>query len=326
MATGMTITLCLLALRKSRPKAKYVIWSRIDQKACFKSITTAGLTPIIIEPLLTEDGLVTNTAEFEIQITSLKNEEILAIYSTTSCFAPRNPDDIVKLSEIARKHEIPHIVNNAYGLQDCSLVKNINRASVKGRLDMFVQSTDKNLLVPVGGAIVASSYNQILETVSKTYSGRASISQTLDVLMTLLSLGRGGYMNLIAEKTANFGYLRKELADVARKYEQNIISSTKNNISLAISLDFKDHEQIDLQLLGSMLYKRGVSGTRVITCKEAKTIDGFEFKHWGSHSSDSDSPYLTAAVALGCTKTEIEVFLRKLDECLKEFSGRIKDS
>lgn len=326
MATGMTITLCLLALRKSRPKAKYVIWSRIDQKACFKSITTAGFTPIIIESLLTEDGLVTNTGEFERQITSLKTEEILAIYSTTSCFAPRNPDDIVKLSEIAQKHEIPHIVNNAYGLQDCSLIKNINRAIVKGRLDMFVQSTDKNLLVPVGGAIVASSCNKILDIVSKTYSGRASISQTLDVLMTLLSLGRRGYLNLVAERSVNFVYLKKKLVDVAGKYEQKIISSPKNNISLAISLNIQGHEKIDIQLLGSMLYKRGVSGTRVITCKETKTIDGVEFKHWGSHSSESDCPYLTAAVALGCKENEIEVFIRKLDECLTEFVDRIKGS
>ena len=42
MATGMSLTLCMLALRKERPKAKYVIWSRIDQKSCFKCISTAG--------------------------------------------------------------------------------------------------------------------------------------------------------------------------------------------------------------------------------------------------------------------------------------------
>ena len=42
-ATGMAITLCLLALRKKRPEgAKYVLWNRIDQKSCFKSILCAG--------------------------------------------------------------------------------------------------------------------------------------------------------------------------------------------------------------------------------------------------------------------------------------------
>ena len=43
LATGMTLTMCLLAL-KSLPEnadAQYVIWPRIDQKSCFKSILTA---------------------------------------------------------------------------------------------------------------------------------------------------------------------------------------------------------------------------------------------------------------------------------------------
>ena len=36
VATGMAMTLVLMALRDKRPDAKYVIWSRIDQKSCFK--------------------------------------------------------------------------------------------------------------------------------------------------------------------------------------------------------------------------------------------------------------------------------------------------
>lgn len=35
-ATGMAIALTLLSLKASRPKAKYVIWPRIDQKSCLK--------------------------------------------------------------------------------------------------------------------------------------------------------------------------------------------------------------------------------------------------------------------------------------------------
>lgn len=45
LATGMTLTLCMLTLRRSNPEGKYVIWPRIDQKSCFKSILTAGLVP-----------------------------------------------------------------------------------------------------------------------------------------------------------------------------------------------------------------------------------------------------------------------------------------
>ena len=42
MATGLSISLCLQTIRKSRKDAKYVIWPRIDQKSCFKSIGCAG--------------------------------------------------------------------------------------------------------------------------------------------------------------------------------------------------------------------------------------------------------------------------------------------
>ena len=42
VATGMALVLTMLALRTLRPSAKYVIWPRIDQKSCFKSIITAG--------------------------------------------------------------------------------------------------------------------------------------------------------------------------------------------------------------------------------------------------------------------------------------------
>ena len=42
-ATGMSITLTLLALKAEKPDAEYVIWPRIDQKTCLKSILTANL-------------------------------------------------------------------------------------------------------------------------------------------------------------------------------------------------------------------------------------------------------------------------------------------
>jgi len=42
MATGMSLMLCMLTLKQDRPGAKFVLWSRIDQKSCFKCIITAG--------------------------------------------------------------------------------------------------------------------------------------------------------------------------------------------------------------------------------------------------------------------------------------------
>ena len=47
-ATGMSITLSLLTLKGLKPEAEYVIWPRIDQKTCLKSILTANLKPLVI--------------------------------------------------------------------------------------------------------------------------------------------------------------------------------------------------------------------------------------------------------------------------------------
>ena len=83
----MSLTLTMLALKKSRPQAKYVIWSRIDQKSCFKSILTAGLEPAIIELVRAGDELQTDLTAMRDAVTTLAPENVLAILSTTSCFA-----------------------------------------------------------------------------------------------------------------------------------------------------------------------------------------------------------------------------------------------
>jgi hypothetical protein len=55
LATGMTITTTLLALKTMRPGASRVIWPRIDQKTCLKAIHAAGLKPVVIENVLEGD-------------------------------------------------------------------------------------------------------------------------------------------------------------------------------------------------------------------------------------------------------------------------------
>jgi len=48
LATGMAISLALLTLRQMRPEsARYVLWPRMDQKSCLKSIQTAGEAPTL---------------------------------------------------------------------------------------------------------------------------------------------------------------------------------------------------------------------------------------------------------------------------------------
>lgn len=67
----------------------------------------------------------TNLSKIE-EILKEKNEEILCIFSVSSCFAPREPDDLVEIGKICKKYDIFHICNNAYGLQCTKTVHNIN--------------------------------------------------------------------------------------------------------------------------------------------------------------------------------------------------------
>jgi O-phospho-L-seryl-tRNASec:L-selenocysteinyl-tRNA synthase len=84
--------------------------------------------------------------------------------------------------------DVFHIVNNAYGIQSrqsnsmivtmyflqhtsiyfyVHFVDWIELASRKGRVDMIVQSTDKNFMVPVGGAVLASSKVDYVKNVAQ---------------------------------------------------------------------------------------------------------------------------------------------------------------
>lgn len=47
VATGMAITLALLAQKRDRNGAKFILWPRIDQKTCVKAIVAAGLEIIV---------------------------------------------------------------------------------------------------------------------------------------------------------------------------------------------------------------------------------------------------------------------------------------
>uniref|UniRef100_A0A6P4EI77 O-phosphoseryl-tRNA(Sec) selenium transferase n=1 Tax=Drosophila rhopaloa TaxID=1041015 RepID=A0A6P4EI77_DRORH len=316
MCTGMTISLCLLTLSKRRPGAKYVLWSRIDQKSCFKAITAAGLVPVIIPCQVQDDALHTNITSFGEKIKVLGVQNILCLYTTTSCFAPRNSDDIYEVSKLSQQWGIPHLVNNAYGLQSADIVRQLERIHRVGRIDYFVQSTDKNLLVPVGGAIVASFDESLLHNVANSYPGRASGSQSLDVLMTLLSLGLNGFQSLFSSKNENFIYLKENLKKFAKSHGEVVIETRLNFISLAITLSTIAADQMEsITQLGSMLHQRGVSGTRVVVPGQIKTIDGHEFLDFGSHRNDLKVPYLTVASALGTTRNEIDKFFDIFSKC-----------
>ena len=44
-------------------------------------------------------------------------DSILAVMSTSSCFAPRACDSVEQISRLCKEKDIAHVVNNAYGVQ-----------------------------------------------------------------------------------------------------------------------------------------------------------------------------------------------------------------
>lgn len=365
-ATGLTMTLVFLALKQLRPAGRYVVWSRIDQKSCFKAIGAAGLKPLVVElsPVEGSDALGTDLEGIRAAVQSVTPEQVLCICTTTSTFAPRVPDSVDEVAVIAKELDVPHVINNAYGLQCSKCTHLIESGCRRGRIDCFVQSTDKNFLVPVGGAIVAGPNSLIVDKVAGMYPGRASMSPLLDLFITLLSLGSNGWKRILKERRENMAWFQGRFTASAASHGLRLLSCPANRISLACDLnpliqdvggDGDDSDR--LTFLGSALFTRRVSGPRVVLCarpaavanadatpmeaadspetakpsgaadavpimgKYRKTIDGIAFDSYGAHSATYPSCYLTAACALGATRDEMELFLERFEQAIKDYRG-----
>ncbi|XP_077357353.1 O-phosphoseryl-tRNA(Sec) selenium transferase [Festucalex cinctus] len=318
MATGMSLTLCFLTLRQRRPKARYIVWPRIDQKSCFKAMITAGFAPVVVENVLEGDELRTDVDAVERKICELGAENVLCVHSTTSCFAPRVPDRLEELAMLCDKYDIPHIVNNAYGVQSSKCMHLIQQGARVGRIDAFVQSLDKNFMVPVGGAVIAGFDEAFVQEISKTYPGRASASPSLDLLITLLTLGANGYKKLLSDRKEIYAFLAEELKKLASAHGERLLHTPHNPISLAMSLDGLQAscDQAPTQL-GAMLFTRQVSGARVVPLGKEQSISGHTFRGFMSHSESYPCPYLNAAAAVGIGRDDVTLCIKRLDKCLK---------
>jgi O-phospho-L-seryl-tRNASec:L-selenocysteinyl-tRNA synthase len=168
-ATGMTISLCLRActqLPRQGPAPhdsdndagpRVVVMTRVDQKACVKAVSHAGLALVVVENALEGHELAVRGDAVRAAIDAAGGAaRVAAVLSSASAFAPRVPDDLAAIAAVCEELGVPHIVNNAFGVQSTKALQSINDACARGRVDAFVQSTDKNFMVPVGGAVVVS--------------------------------------------------------------------------------------------------------------------------------------------------------------------------
>lgn len=341
LCTGMSMALVLSTLRESAAAVAtnttntmkdVVLWSRIDQKSCFKAVLSAGLKCIVVPTIMEGDCVVTDMKKLK-EYMHQYQENLLAVITTTSCFAPRIPDKVDEVSKLCKELDVAHVINNAYGLQCQTTCKLINRACVVGRVDAIVCSTDKNFLVPVGGAVVISPIESMITKLGKIYAGRASSAPIIDLFVTLLSMGLDGYKALLEQRRNLFPKFQERFAEIALKEGERLLHCPKNTISFGITLDTLASNLNDgdekkkaeiTSLFGSMLFTRCVSGTRVVSKNQTKVISGQEFIGFGSSTEGFPHSYLTAACAIGLSEAEMNEFFSRLEKCFKDFRMKMR--
>ena len=111
-------------------------------------------------------------------------------------------------------------------------------------------------MVPVGGAIIAGFDKELIDNIGQTYpgrlsfichcgsflplrdfhplciSGRASATPSIDLMITLLSLGASGFKDLLRQRKDNYQYLKEEVSKVAVKFGERVLTTPQNPISI----------------------------------------------------------------------------------------------
>ncbi len=298
LATGMTLALALCAVR-NQTKGREVIYPQIDHKTPLKAIHLAGLQERIVTGEVYGDAVNVPADKVEKAV----NENTAAILSTTTFFPPREPDKIKDIARIAKEKKVPHIINNAYGVQSREIMKLIRGAIDAGRVDAIIQSTDKNFLSPVGGAIVASPNEEFLDEVSETYAGRATAAPIVQFLAAILSTGLEGYEKLRTRQEENRKLLESSLEEVAARHSQRILN-VYNPISVAMTLEGRSAKKI-----GRALYTARVNGARAL-----------EKNDFGVCCQQYVSSYINFDAGIGLQKEEIILATERLDKVLKTVS------
>lgn len=340
VATGMSLHLCFTALRrrenavvfpKSTRRTK-IIWLRIDQKTCLKAILNASHEPardVVVVECVVDDETRSVSSDLTALVDVLERDaaQTLCVVSTTSCFAPRVPDDVVRVAALCKAYGVGHVVNNAYGLNCSKTCHAINEAVRVGRVDAVVQSTDKNLMVPVGGSIVASPDSCLLhDFVATSYAGRASASPIVDVFVTLLQMGSKGFVRLrrnrIQLAKTVFTNRLQTLVKTLNALDIGLFelwADPRNTISFAV-LCPTAWSGAEATLFGAMLFKRGVSGARMIVPNATNKIEHLEFPSYGSSTNAFVRPYFTLACAIGTTPEDVELLVARVLKTVKAFA------
>ncbi|MBY8985828.1 MAG: O-phosphoseryl-tRNA(Sec) selenium transferase [Candidatus Lokiarchaeota archaeon] len=311
LCTGMSLSLTLGALRPRsndniRNIKRTVLVPQIDHNAILKAIDLMGLKSKIVKGKIFGDAVKIPIEDIEASL----DDDCFAILSLTSFFPPREHDSIKDISKLAQDKDLIHIIINAYGVQSPEWMKVIRAAIDAGRVDAIIQSTDKNFLTPIGGALIASPTNESIDKISQAYAGRASATPIVNFLISMLSLGISGYQKLIKEQMENRKILEEKLSVLAKKINERILD-VFNPVAVALSLETLKEEQ--LYALGGALYNLRVTGPRVYNPLE---------KSFGTCCENYTTPYIVMNAAIGSKKKDIISAVERFEKAYKQITQK----
>lgn len=311
LCTGMSLSLCLSALKpdwndESLLSKRVVLVPQIDHKSIIKSLELIGVKSKVVKGKIFGDAV-------RVPIEDIKNElddNCFAIISITSFFPPREHDDLKEISKLAKENDLVHVIINAYGVQSSEWMKLIRAAIDAGRVDAVIQSTDKNFLTPIGGAVITSPSKDTIEKISQAYAGRASATPVVNFLISMLSLGIEGYQKLLEEQQDNRKLLELKLKEVANEIGERVLD-VFNPVAVAISLEKFKKEQ--LLALGGALYNLRVTGPRVFDPNEDE---------FGTCCNTYSTPYIVMNAAIGVRSTDIISAVEKFKKAYEQVTQK----
>ncbi|MHA2280606.1 MAG: O-phosphoseryl-tRNA(Sec) selenium transferase [Promethearchaeota archaeon] len=311
LCTGMSLSLTLGALRPKNDdnntnSKSTVLIPQIDHNALLKAIDLMGLKTKIVKGRIQGDAVKIPIEDIE----SSLDDDCLAVISLTSFFPPREHDNIKDISRLAQRKGLIHVIINAYGVQSPEWMKLIRAAIDAGRVDAIIQSTDKNFLTPIGGALIASPTKENIDKISQAYAGRASATPVVNFLISMLSLGISGYQKLIEEQQQNRKILEEKLSEVAKKINERLLE-VNNPVAVALSLETLKTEQ--LYALGGALYNLRVTGPRVYNPKE---------KSFGTCCENYTTPYIVMNAAIGSETKDIISAVERFEKAYKQITQK----
>lgn len=155
-----------------------------------------------------------------------------------------------------------------------------------------MQSSDKNFMVPVGGAIISCPAPEMVSQISMLYPGRASISPILDLFITFLSMGEEGLQRMWKERQRLVVIMTEKLKCFAQRRGERIIESPRNSISIGVTMD-------------TLSIKKTISSGTVdrITARDNAMKKSEGSADYSLHTSNQDQPSATTTNDANATAT-----------------------